>query len=31
VQEILDNTRGSQYGVRGIVHRIVESDLFRNK
>jgi len=31
VQETLDKTRGSQYGVRDIVHRIVESDLFRNK
>ncbi|HWD00225.1 MAG TPA: DUF1592 domain-containing protein [Candidatus Sulfopaludibacter sp.] len=31
VQEILDKTRGSAYGVRDIVHGIVESDLFRNK
>ena len=31
VQEILDRTRGSGYGVRDIVHGIVESDLFRNK
>ena len=31
VQEILDKTRGSGYGVRDIVHGIVESDLFRNK
>ena len=31
VQEILDKTRGSGYGVRDIVHEIVASDLFRNK
>ena len=31
VQQILDNTRGSDYGVRGIVHGIVESDLFQYK
>jgi hypothetical protein len=31
VEEILDGTRGSGYGVRDIVHGIVESDLFRNK
>ncbi len=31
VEEILDKTRGSDYGVRDIIHRIVESDLFRNK
>ena len=31
VQEILDRTRASGYGVRDIVHGIVESDLFRNK
>ena len=31
VEEILDKTRGSDYGLRDIVHRIVESDLFRNK
>ncbi len=31
VEEILDKTRGSGYGVRDIVHGIVESDLFRNK
>jgi Protein of unknown function (DUF1592)/Protein of unknown function (DUF1588)/Protein of unknown function (DUF1585)/Protein of unknown function (DUF1587)/Protein of unknown function (DUF1595)/Planctomycete cytochrome C len=31
VQEVLDQTRGSRYGVRDIVHGIVQSDLFRNK
>ena len=31
VQEVLDKTRGSGYGVRDIVHGIVQSDLFRNK
>ena len=31
VEEILDQTRGSAYGVRGIVHGIVESDLFQLK
>jgi hypothetical protein len=31
VQEILDRTRGSGYGVRDIVYGIVASDLFRNK
>jgi len=31
VQEILDNTRGSGYGVRSIVHGIIQSDLFQFK
>lgn len=31
VQEVLDKTRASGYGVRDIVHAIVQSDLFRNK
>jgi len=31
VEEVLDKTQGSGYGVRDIVHGIVESDLFRNK
>ncbi len=31
VEEILAKARGSGYGVRDIVHGIVESDLFRNK
>jgi hypothetical protein len=31
VQEILDKTRGSGYGVRDIVQGIVASDLFRDK
>jgi hypothetical protein len=31
VQEILDRTRASRYGVRDIVQGIVASDLFRNK
>lgn len=31
VDEVLDRTRGSGYGVRDIVLGIVESDLFRNK
>jgi hypothetical protein len=31
VEEILDKARGSGYGVRDIVHGIVQSDLFRNK
>jgi hypothetical protein len=31
VTEILDKTRGSGYGVRSVVHGIVQSDLFRLK
>ena len=31
VEEILDKTRGTRFGVRDIVHGIVQSDLFRNK
>ena len=31
VEEILDKTRGSEYGVRDMVQAIVASDLFRNK
>ena len=31
VQEILDATRTSDFGTRDIVHKIVQSDLFRNK
>jgi hypothetical protein len=31
VEEILDKTHGSAYGVRDMVHGIVESNLFRNK
>ncbi len=31
VEEILDKTHGSRYGIRDIVHQIVESDLFQNK
>jgi len=31
VEKVLDKTQGSGYGVRDIVHGIVESDLFRNK
>jgi hypothetical protein len=31
VEQILDQTRSSGYGLREIVHGIVESDLFRNK
>ncbi len=31
VDAILEKTRSSDYGVRSIVHGIVESDLFRNK
>ena len=31
VEEILDRTRSSGYGVRDIVHGIVDSDLFRKK
>ncbi len=31
LQEILNNTRSSGYGLRDIVHGIVASDLFRNK
>jgi hypothetical protein len=31
VEAVLEKTRGSGYGVRDIVHGIVESDLFRNK
>ena len=31
VDDVLDRSRGSGYGVRDIIHEIVESDLFRNK
>jgi len=31
VQEILENTRSSGYGVRSIVHGIIQSDLFQFK
>ena len=31
VEEILDKTRGANYGLRDIVHRIVASNLFQNK
>ncbi|MES1258772.1 MAG: DUF1585 domain-containing protein, partial [Acidobacteriota bacterium] len=31
VEEILDQTRASDYGVRSIVHGIVESNLFQYK
>jgi hypothetical protein len=31
VAEILEQTRGSGYGVRSVVHGIVQSDLFRFK
>ncbi len=31
VEKILDTEKGSQYGVRSIVHAIVQSDLFRNR
>ncbi len=31
IEEILDKTRGSGYGIRNIVHQIVESDLFQKK
>jgi Protein of unknown function (DUF1585) len=31
VEKILDAANDSQYGVRSIVHAIVQSDLFRNK
>jgi hypothetical protein len=31
VEEILNQSRASGYGIRDIVHGIVESDLFRNK
>jgi hypothetical protein len=31
VEDVLDKSRGSGYGVRDILHRIVASDLFRNK
>jgi hypothetical protein len=31
VEEILDAAMASGYGVRSIVHAIVQSDLFRNK
>src|SRR6185295_15472775 len=30
IERILDETRGSQFGVRGIVHAIVQSKLFQN-
>ena len=31
VEEILDAAKASRYGVRSLVHAIVQSDLFRNK
>ena len=31
IEKILDAAKGSQYGVRSIVHAIVQSGLFRNK
>jgi hypothetical protein len=31
IQKILDEAKASQYGVRSIVHAIVQSELFRNK
>ncbi len=31
VEEILEKSRGSGYGVRSIVHGIIQSDLFRSK
>jgi hypothetical protein len=31
VEKILEQAKGSQYGVRSIVHAIVQSELFRNK
>jgi hypothetical protein len=30
-EKILDAAKTSQYGVRSIVHAIVQSELFRNK
>ena len=31
IERILDAAKASRYGVRSIVHAIVQSDLFRNK
>ena len=31
IEKILGQAKASQYGVRGIVHEIVQSELFRNK
>ena len=31
IEEILDAAKAGQYGVRSLVHAIVQSDLFRNK
>jgi len=31
IEQILEQTKGDHYGVRSLVHAIVESDLFRNK
>jgi hypothetical protein len=31
IERILEQTKATQYGVRSLVHAIVESDLFRNK
>jgi hypothetical protein len=31
IEAILDATKGGRYGVRSIVHAIIQSDLFRNK
>ena len=31
IEKILDAAKAGQYGVRSLVHAIVQSDLFRNK
>ena len=31
IEKILDAARPGRYGVRSLVHEIVQSDLFRNK
>jgi hypothetical protein len=31
IEKILDKTKAHDYGVRSIVHAIVQSELFRNK
>jgi hypothetical protein len=31
IAKMVENARADQYGVRSIIHQVVESDLFRNK
>jgi hypothetical protein len=31
IERMLDNTRSSQFGVRSLVHQVVQSDLFQHQ